>query len=427
MRSIGVLRAHHIYRFLFAAAIVFIICAARRWDALSDPQFFAEDGTIFFHDAFQKPFGETLFVPYGGYYHLLQRLAAWLLVRTVPLTHLPLAFILFALLLAAFSLALIALPFGRDFIPYDNGRTAAAIGCALLPFQECLGKFSYNQWYLLWSMALIAAAKAPRTWSGRGVVMLWYLGCALSTGAHLFLAPILLARLIAQRKSARSELPYLALLLLINIGAAAFTVLTLDSAETVQWQTLIDDRQRIFWGLVHGLSFYGPVAPIAGNKLGLWLVQTRWLSIYCAAAIWVITAWLQLRRGTINQQLLIVLLFLPAMGFMLKTQFVADHLQIENLQIHTRYYFVSLMAGYLLVYAVLSRYTPSASYAFFAVVSLLHLTAFKIPVLNAPAAPWPAYAMQIEEGKRGSTPSRVEIPIAPPGWKLELVIEPERR
>lgn len=59
----------------------------RRPDAFSNPQLWAEDGNIFFTDAFFKG-ARALFLPYSGYYHTLARVAA-LIGRLFPVRYVP--------------------------------------------------------------------------------------------------------------------------------------------------------------------------------------------------------------------------------------------------------------------------------------------------------------------------------------------------
>jgi hypothetical protein len=69
-------------------ATAFLIIFSRRPDALLNPQFFAEEGTFFYRDAYQLGF-QSLFLAYGGYFHALLRLVA-LLAQLVPIVWAPL-------------------------------------------------------------------------------------------------------------------------------------------------------------------------------------------------------------------------------------------------------------------------------------------------------------------------------------------------
>ena len=52
------------------------LLVVRRADALTNPQFWAEDATIFFKTAFEQPTLASLLAPYAGYLHLVPRCVA---------------------------------------------------------------------------------------------------------------------------------------------------------------------------------------------------------------------------------------------------------------------------------------------------------------------------------------------------------------
>jgi hypothetical protein len=73
---------------LIVFAIGFLIVFSRRPDALLNAQFFAEDGSIFYRDAYQLGL-HSLLLTYGGYFHTLLRLTA-VLARAFPFAWAPL-------------------------------------------------------------------------------------------------------------------------------------------------------------------------------------------------------------------------------------------------------------------------------------------------------------------------------------------------
>ena len=76
-------------RLLLTLAVIALV-ALRRSDSLLNPQFWAEDGAIFFAEAERYGGWGLLFHPYEGYLHLIPRvIAAIALGAGVPLLHLP--------------------------------------------------------------------------------------------------------------------------------------------------------------------------------------------------------------------------------------------------------------------------------------------------------------------------------------------------
>ncbi|HKW18099.1 MAG TPA: hypothetical protein VJO35_11395 [Terriglobales bacterium] len=78
---------------VFAAG--FLLVFARRPDAILNPQFFAEEGSFFYRDAYQLGL-HSLVLAYGGYFHSLLRVVA-LLAQLVPLAWAPLLMTLAAI------------------------------------------------------------------------------------------------------------------------------------------------------------------------------------------------------------------------------------------------------------------------------------------------------------------------------------------
>jgi hypothetical protein len=82
--------------FQFAVfALGFLILCSRRPDAVLNPQFYAEDGAIFYRDAYSLGF-HSLLLTHGGYFHAVPRLAA-LLAQLFPLLWAPLVLNLIAI------------------------------------------------------------------------------------------------------------------------------------------------------------------------------------------------------------------------------------------------------------------------------------------------------------------------------------------
>src|SRR5690349_287591 len=88
--------------YLPALLLSFLVAAlavvSRRPDALLNPQFFAEDGNIWFADAYNQGWLRALAMTHTGYFQTLPRLGA-ALALAVPLQHAPLVMNLIGLLL----------------------------------------------------------------------------------------------------------------------------------------------------------------------------------------------------------------------------------------------------------------------------------------------------------------------------------------
>lgn len=146
-----------------------LLLALKAPDSLIQPQFWAEDGAIFFAQQWagrQPPF----FEPYAGYLHFLPRLTAWW-PGSLPAALQPLAFNVSALVLETVLLTYCAMRLG-------NGRLMVSLWC-ILAFMlvpqagDVFGTITNVQWFAQFAMvvATLRLAQdeeaAPRPTHGR--------------------------------------------------------------------------------------------------------------------------------------------------------------------------------------------------------------------------------------------------------------------
>jgi hypothetical protein len=146
--------------FLLAFSLAAVVLALRAPDALTLPQFWAEDGVIFFAQQYDRAL-PPLFQPYAGYLLVVNRLVAWF-ATLFSNVHAPLIYDLAAVGIGAASIAsLRRLPLP----PAAFWVFLAAF--ALTPTNiEVFGTLTNTQWllqfYLLLPMARFVSGEAPR-------------------------------------------------------------------------------------------------------------------------------------------------------------------------------------------------------------------------------------------------------------------------
>lgn len=77
--------------FLLALVLSVLILLFRNPQALFNPQFFAEDGVVFFQENFNYGF-RSIFISYGGYMVTAQRVSTLLVFRLFPFEYMPAAY-----------------------------------------------------------------------------------------------------------------------------------------------------------------------------------------------------------------------------------------------------------------------------------------------------------------------------------------------
>jgi len=266
--------------YLLWGALLGALLFARHPDSLLHPQFWAEDGTLFFQGAFNEGFWRTLLQPAAGYLHTLPRLAAGISLL-FPLEQAPLVFNLVAFSVQLAPALYLLSPRMDAIIPALAARALAALLLVALPASS---ETHVNMTNAHWHLALLAVfilVAAPA--AGRGVR-------ALETGALILFAltgpfsllcvPIVAPRLIGLfQGAARGRREHLALIVAAGAliqaacaltsarlgGAAPAGALTPAAlASVVSMHTFFN---AIFG--INGVSGFYPSLPPAAYRFGL--------------------------------------------------------------------------------------------------------------------------------------------------------------
>lgn len=147
----------------FLIVILFVV-AYKSNDALSNPQFWAEDATVFFKDQFGSALPQ-LFSPYAGYLHTIPRVVAWV-ASWLPATKAPLIYNACAILLSATAITLTCKRL-RTYVP----AWIVALSFLAVPTSgEIFGTITNAQWFLQFTLAAYclasveAGVSARRSW-----------------------------------------------------------------------------------------------------------------------------------------------------------------------------------------------------------------------------------------------------------------------
>jgi hypothetical protein len=148
--------------FLLGALIVI----SRRPDAITNPQFFAEDGTVWFADAFRMGFWRTLILPDAGYLQTFPRLVAGF-AALVPLLYAPLLMNLVGIVVQVLPVNLLASPRLNTLGGLSFRMLLAFFYIAIPNSREIDVVITNAQWHLALIACLLVVAVPPRGWLGR--------------------------------------------------------------------------------------------------------------------------------------------------------------------------------------------------------------------------------------------------------------------
>lgn len=185
-----------LFTYLSVATALSILLVLRRPGIVLQPQFWAEDGSVFFRENTLFGFWPSLSRFYAGFPYLLHRLLA---EAAVPfgMGNAPRVYGLLAVTVPSLVLGTFVLPHFRDVIRSDYLRILFCLSVVTLPeSQEVVGILSNIQWYLaVWAL-LASVVRLPRSRWGIGLLCLCYALCIFSAPLVLLAVPIWLLRLV---------------------------------------------------------------------------------------------------------------------------------------------------------------------------------------------------------------------------------------
>jgi hypothetical protein len=210
-------------KYIALMLVLALVLIARRFDAISNPQFWAEDGTIFFRENLIHGFWYSLGNFYRGFPYLLQRLVA---AAATPfgIANAPLVYNLAAITIASAASAFFSLPHFRHIVRSDYLRILFCVAVVSLPdSQEIVGTLTNVHWYLaIWAL-LVSIMKLPVSWWGNVLLLGAYTICVATAPIALITVPIWLVRL-ALSAMTRRTVDVVVILSVLSLQAASFII-----------------------------------------------------------------------------------------------------------------------------------------------------------------------------------------------------------
>jgi hypothetical protein len=178
---------HHGVIFLLACAVII----SRRPDAVLNAQFWAEDGHVFFADAYNFGWWHALFRTYAGYFHAFPRLGAALSLLA-PLALAPLVLNLVAICVEVLPVSILLSSRSSAWGSLAFRSILAGAYLALPNSFEMHALITDSQWLLALAAFLLLVARKPRNAGERIFDLAILLLCGLSGPFCVLLTPIAL-------------------------------------------------------------------------------------------------------------------------------------------------------------------------------------------------------------------------------------------
>lgn len=180
---------NRLFSFFLIFAICFIVFAMRKPDVIVNPQFWAEDGTVWYQQAYTLGAIKSLILPQNGYYQSIGKLVASFSL-IFPMYAAPLIYNIIAISIRCF-MVMFLLSSRMERYPLI-GRSILALFIVLMPhIDEVHANITNTHWYLsMWLfMIIIANDSKGLYWKAHDYIILIISG--LSGPFIVFLAPVL--------------------------------------------------------------------------------------------------------------------------------------------------------------------------------------------------------------------------------------------
>ncbi|MDD5010851.1 MAG: hypothetical protein PHQ00_01880 [Phycisphaerae bacterium] len=422
------------FKFFLLIFCVCFILFCRRPEALLEPQFFAEDGSVFFKDAYELSFLSSVMKTYAGYYHIVPRLFAEF-ASFFPVRLAPLLYNSFSLIIAAICFGWIWLPHFRHLIRSDFTRLLLVLIFTLLPNQESLMKLSYIQWYFLLWLTLCSFMLPVKNriialvLTSVNILSVW------TSVASFVLLPIWGMRFFF---SDRFHKLMNAAIILSSIAVIALLYFNNAAASGVYTNSNIPFIYLIK-GLFHAVLYKVICSGILGPDITYGIFSHGWKYIYVTSfllvsfllILWSFVNWRMLVFALITTYISLASVFL----FIFRQSFVISFIHGEGVRVHDRYFFLPVALFSLAIIAIAAQYFQKVNVSG-RKRSILGLALLFWILFNTPSftmrwtsvnLEWPKYAGQIEITQKKTAILKqaylLKIPInPPPSWTIDLNI-----
>ncbi len=389
---------------LFAlAALINVVALYYRYpDSFCHPQFYAEEGSIFFTDAYHEGWG-SLFNTTNGYFHLFPRMISLLsLSAGIPYLFLP-AIFNYACLLVYFLLWYFI--FTRLDLPLFT-RFFFSLTIILVPVGNEIGMNLTNiQWYLALFPVILLCGKSPQhKWQRYGDRLL-LLFCAFTGPYVMVMFPVFLCSIFFKEKKHAQLYPFF-IICLAGAIACAISLIEYGTIERAEGEFRLMNYAFV------QIFFYQYFFPLLSIEM---YNAPKWLVLVLSAGSVLLFFFLMQRIIRSKNQVAFVS-FACSLAFFIVTSisYRKDPFHMSPIDNCIRNFFLPMV---FLLWALLAmtRFNGikiiawSGIFAWFALQTVLFIPPRRFRDLG-----WSAYAKKIDSC------DSLTIPIHPEGWKMEL-------
>jgi hypothetical protein len=404
--------------FLAVAAVVMGVLVLRRPDALFYPQFWAEDGSVFFKEQMESGFLVAVGIHYAGYLHLVPRVIAGL-ASVFPLRFAPLCYNFVALCLAAVVCAWFSRGEFRRIVRSDGLRALACVGFACAPTGwEIVGTVTNLQWYLLWWGYLLWMSPLPAGRKGRVAFVGAWAAIGLSAPGAIALMPFWMVRLVVRRDRGERVaclaclVPPLLLVSMVDPSEVGAITEPFAAAELI----FRGVRKLFAWRVVVE-ALVGETDPVhLADRMGDSLAYLGFLTVVVGCALLAVYGSVRVRTWLVLSAVFVVLYLAVAVVGR------PDHvLKVSLYKMNWgggRYFFVPLcvvLMGFFAALSVAPRWRKLLVVPILMVLVFSIVGQFRTPPFED--LRWAEHAALLERAMNEKRTGWIEVPVNPSHWR----------
>lgn len=400
---------------VFAASLAVLF--SRRPDAFLNPQFYAEDGALWFARAYNIGALSSLFIPDAGYLQVLATGTGAFAVL-FPVSFAPMVFAVVAALVEVSPAVFLATRRASQLIPSLAPRLALAFAYLALPNVWTNSVVvTYASWRLalLVFLLLVTRPRGPWGYVLDGCVVAL---CGLASPLILFLLPVAIVHAVV--RPADRSVPLLVAATLTSAVQLWYLYGSAGVRPTVPLGASVGALGRILvnqtaYALLFGRSGFSAGIerwPWLGGPVSVGVVSLALLSLFAVVAV----------RGPYALRLFLMYTGI-VLGATLVSATVTGPTQWQTLSqpgAGARYFLFGMLSVVLALGWLATRKSLVARTAGISALVLILFTGVRADWRHfaQPKHDYESFALELESAPRGTV---LETPIEPPGWTVKLV------
>lgn len=236
---------------LWIAFLVTLLCIFARDPSLfTHPQFWAEDGKVWYAQAYNLGWLHSLTIAHAGYLNMVQRIGGGLAIL-VPFGRAPLIMASWGLLMQALPVPILLSPRCRSWAPLPMRILFAAIYIAIPNAREVHVVCTNAQWHLGIAALFLAFSEQPRTLVGRIFdIAIWALA-SLSGPFCVLLLPFLCAFWWLRRQ------PWSLVVLAVAASGSVIQLIVMHHNQAQRFSGYLGASPALFVRILGGDVFLG--------------------------------------------------------------------------------------------------------------------------------------------------------------------------